>query len=189
MQSNGQTNRKLKQPNSARQLTRKEETHHAGNMQAKAAGRAGRALGLRGALYTAHREGHGPGKAGRSMMVCGVAGVAWQWQHAGHKAGKQNAAGPVAQLARSCSRVRARSFRITRCAGEALSMPSALMATATCSPVLRVVRPHPSRCLCGCACRRAPASKRIARRGSTRARHRDRTKNELCAWSGCREPA
>jgi hypothetical protein len=38
---------------------------------------------------------------------------------------------------------------------------------ATCSPVLRVVRPHQSRCLFGCACRRAPADKRIVRRGCT----------------------
>jgi len=72
--------------------------------QATAAGRAGRALGLGGAVYTAHREGHDPGKAGRSVMVCGVAGVAWQWQHVGHNAGKQNAAGlmrcaPTAALA------------------------------------------------------------------------------------------
>ena len=43
--------------------------------------------------------------------------------------------------------------------------------------------------LCWCARHRGPADKRIARRGRTRAWHRDRTKNELRAWSGCREPA
>ena len=59
------------------------------------AGRAGRALGLRGVLHTAHSEGHGTSKAGRSMMGCGVAGVAGQWQHAGQAAVKKDAAGPA----------------------------------------------------------------------------------------------
>ena len=41
-------------------------------MQAKAAGRAGRALGARGVLYKAR----GPGTAGSSEVGCGMAGKA-----------------------------------------------------------------------------------------------------------------
>ena len=57
-----------------------------------------------------------------------MAGVAGQWQHAGNNASKQDAAGPVAVLARSCNRVRARSFCVTPSVGDVLSMPPALMA-------------------------------------------------------------
>jgi hypothetical protein len=55
-------------------------------------------------------------------------GVAGQWQHAGNNAGKQDAAGPVARLARSCDRVRARSLSVALCVEGVLSMPPALMA-------------------------------------------------------------
>ena len=80
-------------------------THtHTHTTQAKAAGRARRALRYRGVLYKAQQRARGPGTAGSSEVGCGMAGVAGQWRHAGHNVGKKDAAGlmhcaPTAALA------------------------------------------------------------------------------------------
>jgi hypothetical protein len=153
-------------------------------------------------------RGHTSGRAGRAAtgiatcterIQCGTAGRStrwgeeWQaWQGSGSMLATMLANRTLLGLLRSwlaaaVAFVRgvfaSRDVREKCCPCRPLSWP------ATCSPVLRVVRLHPGRCLCGCACRRAPADKRIARRGCTWGCRRDRTKNELRAWPGCREPA
>ena len=154
------------------------------------------------------QRGHTSGRAGRAAtgiatcierIQCGTAGRStrwgegWQaWQGSGSMLATMLAnktllgllhSWPAAAFAFVQGVFAPRDVREKCCPCRPLSWP------ATCVPVLRVVRPHPSRCLCGCACRRPPADKRIARRWRTRARHRDRTNNELRAWTGCREPA
>ena len=154
------------------------------------------------------QRGHTGGRAGRAAtgiatcierIQCGTAGRStgwgegWQaWQGSGSMLATMLAnktllgllhSWPAAAFAFVQGVFAPRDVREKCCPCRPLSWP------ATCVPVLRVVRPHPSRCLCGCACRRPPADKRIARRWRTRARHRDRTNNELRAWSGSREPA
>ena len=154
------------------------------------------------------QRGHTSGRAGRAAtgiatcterIQCGTAGRStrwgeeWQvWQGSGSMLATMLANKTLLGLLHSWFATAVAFVRgvfASRDVWEKCCPCRLLSWPATCSPVLRVVRPHQSWCLCGCACRRAPANKRIARRGRTRAWHRDRTKNEHRAWSGCREPA
>jgi hypothetical protein len=60
-----------------------------------------------------------------------------------------------------------RGVRASRCVWGTCCPCRPLSWPATCPPVLRLVRIRQSRCLFGCACRRAPVDQLIARRGCT----------------------
>ena len=130
-----------------------------------------------GSARGAAQGGARHGRRGRTVVIC------WHqcWQTG--RCWTCCAAGYTAAIAF------VRGVRASRCVWGMCCPCRPLSWPATCPPVLRLVRIHQSRCLFGCACRRAPADKRIAQRWRTRAWHRDRTKNELRAWPGCREPA
>jgi hypothetical protein len=162
----GPRSRKQRQPKSNRQPTRKQDcvrTSHTHpctlcpilSQRGHASGRAGRAatgIARRRAqsAYSAAQQGAARGGArhdrrGRAVAAC--------WQ----QCSKQDAAVDLLRgwLAAAIAFVRgvfaSHQVREMCCPCRPLSWP------ATCSPVLRVVRPHQSRCLFGCACRRAPA--------------------------------
>jgi hypothetical protein len=165
------------------------------SQRGQASGRAGRAANgiARRHAQSAYR-GRGGGSAGRSTRWC----EAWQaWQDSGNMLATMLANRALLDLLRgwltAAIASRARSSCIALCVGNVLSMPTALMARpATCPPMLRLVRIHQSRCLFGCACHRAPADKRIARRADVGARGHAVTNAQetvLARASGRREPA
>ena len=117
-----------------------------------------------------------------------MAGKVWQWQHVGNKVGKTGRCWTCCVGAHSRDRGYVRCAHTSHVARRMHTIDAGRVhdLSSVLHPRAEAVRIHKQMWLFWCACHRAPADKRIARRGCTWGCRRDRTNNGPRAWSGSR---